>query len=164
MLTFSSCFSQSSLAKKYACSQKADNGKIPAVVGLKEGKTQEGHIESSVILQLVITGWNCIEVYVWVEVQSPTIVRYVNCTVIISLRWLRSHCSCQGARPYKYTGLPRVPSNGKQMSQKTALSVSQGRWDSLPNQWYCELGVIMDYTVQVCRGEPLLCQQMDIHM
>ncbi len=83
----------------------------------------------------------------WVEVPALTIVRYINYAVIIPLRLLGSHCSCQDAAPYKCTGLPRVPSNSKQMSQNTALSISQDRWESLFNQCYCKSGVLVNYSI-----------------
>lgn len=80
---------------------------------------------------------------VWVEVLALTIGRYINCTVIISLRLLGSRSSCQGAAPYKFTGLRGVPSNSKQMSQNRELSISQDGEDG---------GVLLFFDQQCCES------------
>lgn len=90
---------------------------------------------SSILLQPKIACWKCAEVlYVWVDEPALTIVRYINC-VIIPLRLLGTHCSHEGAAPYKCSGLPRVPGNSKQMSQNTVLSISHDKRESLFNRW-----------------------------
>lgn len=81
------------------------------------------------------------------EVPALSIVSYINCTVIIPLMLLGSHCSCQDVAPYKCTGLPRVPSNSKQMSHNTTLSIPQDRRESLSNRWYCKSVVLVNNSI-----------------
>lgn len=119
----------------------------------EKGRTREGLITSVLRVQSFFPTltWRLADIVldwiVWVEVAALTIVRYINRTVIIPLRLLGSLCSCQDAAPYKCTGLPRVPGNSKQMSQNTALSISQDRWESLFNQCCCKSGVPANYSI-----------------
>lgn len=144
MLTVSFIFLRvSPLEKKCACSPTADLETVWNDEKRLYDKAweKEGHKKDFNILRVqsfFVSLWRLGDIVlkcVWVEVPALSIVRYINCTVIILLRLLGSHCSCQDAAPYKCTGLPRVPSSSKQMSQNTTLSISQDRWESVFNRW-----------------------------
>lgn len=74
----------------------------------------------------------------WVEVAALTTVRYISYTVIIPLRLLGSHCSCQGAAPYKCTGLPGEWACHK-ISHCQFLMTGGSRWNDIP-------GALVNYT------------------
>lgn len=81
--------------------------------------------------------WHCVwvEVQLWQESGISTAA-----TVIIPFRLLGSHCGCRKTAPY-VLDYSCAPSNSKQMSQNTALSISQdsGKWWITPRQGCGEL-------------------------
>lgn len=90
------------------------------------GRLKKGKAQGLTWVLFSLRLGKCAEVGVWVQyVPALTIVTYINYAVIIPLRLLGTHCSYEGAAPYKCNVLQSIQLQQTDVTEHHTVSFSR---------------------------------------